>query len=100
MPCRAPRHSRLRQYQRAGVGDKGDPARETAAASRASLYLPPWQERPPQHVFLTRQLPRPPAPWRGQEALMLLLSGPSIRGLCSILTLCFVGWWGGLCLFI
>lgn len=73
MLCWAPRRSRLRQDQGAGVGGGGDPAQEAAAASRASPYLPPRQERPPQHVFLTRQLPWAPAPWGGQEALTLPL---------------------------
>lgn len=42
----APHHSRLCQYQGAGVGDKGDPAQEAITTSCASLYLPPWWECP------------------------------------------------------
>lgn len=62
---------RFCQYQGAGVGDKGDPAQEAATASRASLYLPPWQECPPQHAFLTCQLPGPQPRGNRQETLTL-----------------------------
>lgn len=98
MLCWAPRHSRLRQDQGAGVGGGGDPAQEAAAASRASPYLPPRQERPPQHVFLTRQLPWAPAPWGGQEALTLPLGAFHARPLLQPDLVFRVG--GGLCLFI
>ena len=66
---------RLHQYQGTGVGDKGDPAQEAATTSCASLYLPPWQERPPRHAFLTCQLPGPQPRGNRQETLMLLPGG-------------------------
>ena len=39
--------------------------------TRASLYMPPWQERPPRHAFLTCQLPGPQPRGNRQETLTL-----------------------------
>lgn len=63
--------------------------------SRASLRLPPWRERPPQHILRACPLPRPPALGgrTGEPNTVALGAFPS-RALPS-LTLCLAGRGGG-----